>query len=220
MGIDIHSVAQILVESKWKTVATAIGGDNRNYGLFGPLAGIGRTEAIQEPRGVPPDFDMSRFMHAFIQDDQEHNIFLGHDSHSWFTLEELSNHFAEREAQSALLTAEQFQEFDPDCDEYSDDEKEPDVIFEPMQYTVKCNLADNHLDDPDWHDEDFRIRVWFAGRKHPELAGLVNDMEEIACAFYVEPSDIRIVFGFDTWKQVQTLILCGFSRLRLQNAHF
>ena len=67
MGTDIHSIAQVQVDGKWRTVAVGIGGDPRSYNMFAMLADVrnGRGFAgiktsdpfpvIQEQRGLPSD---------------------------------------------------------------------------------------------------------------------------------------------------------------------
>lgn len=62
MGTDIHSVAQVRLDGKWKTVATRIAGDDRNYDTFAQLAGVrsgGRGFPLfSNPRGYPEDFSV------------------------------------------------------------------------------------------------------------------------------------------------------------------
>lgn len=68
MGCDIHSVAQVQEDGKWKTVEVRVAGDDRNYDSFAVLAdvrngsgfaGVKTGEGwdyIAEPRGLPDDF--------------------------------------------------------------------------------------------------------------------------------------------------------------------
>ena len=58
MGWDIHSVTQILTAGKWVTVEHGTADGNRDYDLFGLLAGVrDYPHPIAPPRGFPEDFE-------------------------------------------------------------------------------------------------------------------------------------------------------------------
>ena len=71
MGTDIHSIAQVQVDGKWRTVAVGIGGDPRSYNMFAMLAdvrngygfaGIKTSDpfpVIHERRGLPSDLALN-----------------------------------------------------------------------------------------------------------------------------------------------------------------
>jgi hypothetical protein len=71
MGTDIHSIAQVQVDGKWRTVAVGIGGDPRSYNMFAMLAdvrngygfaGIKTSDSfpvIHERRGLPSDLALN-----------------------------------------------------------------------------------------------------------------------------------------------------------------
>lgn len=91
MGTDIHSVAQVRKNDNWVTVDTTIDGDERNYELFGLLAGVrGWSSPISEPRGLPKDFEINSCQHSFYDQELLIEIFyIGEHSHSYYSLDEL-----------------------------------------------------------------------------------------------------------------------------------
>lgn len=48
MGTDIHSIAQVQVDGKWRTVAVGIGGDPRSYNMFAMLADVRKLRNLTE----------------------------------------------------------------------------------------------------------------------------------------------------------------------------
>lgn len=78
MGCDIHSVAQVKIKGKWKTVLQDVAGDNRNYDTFAVLANVRNGYGfagvdtgdgfipISQPRGYPKDFK--------VDDNEDHKI--------------------------------------------------------------------------------------------------------------------------------------------------
>jgi len=70
MGTDIHSIAQVMRDGQWVTVAIGIDGDQRSYNTFAMLANVRngtgfagcRTSTgfpvIHEPRGLPDDLEV------------------------------------------------------------------------------------------------------------------------------------------------------------------
>lgn len=93
MGCDIHSIAQVFKNGKWRTVAHRVGGDDRNYDTFAVYANVRNGHGfsgiltgegwpiISEPRGLPADFEMWR--------EQHHGTWMGEHSHSWLLLSEI-----------------------------------------------------------------------------------------------------------------------------------
>lgn len=64
MGTDIYSVGQVREGGTWRTVAVRVGGDGRDYNLFGMLGGscgdpnivpIGALRGVPEGAGLEPD---------------------------------------------------------------------------------------------------------------------------------------------------------------------
>jgi len=93
MGSDIHIAAEIFCKKTGKFHFLHDYGDkefiewehnpsDRNYELFGTLAGVRRAGQICEPRGIPSDASalMLEYLDSYSSD--------GH-SHSYFTLHEL-----------------------------------------------------------------------------------------------------------------------------------
>lgn len=89
MGCDIHTIVQVKINNKWKTVAEDVC-DNRWYELFGILAGVrGGAEPITEPKGFPEDLgyrelDGSKYIAG---------KWMGEFGFSWYTLEELNAYY-------------------------------------------------------------------------------------------------------------------------------
>lgn len=109
MGCDIHMVAEHrkdgrwtrvlppehawdpwLVEQNWLDDARQEWFHNRNYALFGVLAGVrGDGPPIAEPRGLPGD--VGEEVRAMIDNDgRDSDVYwLGDHSFSWLTLDEI-----------------------------------------------------------------------------------------------------------------------------------
>lgn len=74
-------------ETKWPS--------RRNYSLFAILADVrneGYLKPLAEPRGLPSDLGKpidSHYSYGSKSAPQDHKIWLGDHSHSWFTLEDL-----------------------------------------------------------------------------------------------------------------------------------
>lgn len=86
MGADIHFVVEIKVftDSNWEFIATF--GGERNYELFGKLAGVRSLEKpFYERRGLP--FDIAQETKVLIADYWA----LGDHSFTYLTLEELES---------------------------------------------------------------------------------------------------------------------------------
>lgn len=91
MGCDIHTIAQVKTDKGWETVATRVGGEPRDYEMYGRLAGVrGDVEPIAYPRSIPDDFEHSKYEQMGGGFEVWHGgDFLGTHSFSWFTLAEL-----------------------------------------------------------------------------------------------------------------------------------
>lgn len=118
MGCDIHSVAQVLKDGQFVTVATEIDGDHRSYNTFAILADVRnghgfagiRTGSgfipIAERRGLPEDFatvddyehpvDFTWFYaYDTAKEDPQTTRWMGDHSHSWLTLAEIDKYITE-----------------------------------------------------------------------------------------------------------------------------
>lgn len=108
MGCDIHAVFQAKQDGKWIDVPSKFEAD-RHYFLFSWLAGVRNgfgfagvptytpITPIDEPRGLPADFDLgedgdhpSEFGEpAYDKPDGTPSVWLGDHSHSWLTADEI-----------------------------------------------------------------------------------------------------------------------------------
>ena len=87
MGCDIHMYAEQLGRQRWKVMPMKEPFDQRSYGMFGFLAGVRNYSAvtpISYPRGLPNDVSPE------VWDACKEWGGDGH-SHSWLTVQELSN---------------------------------------------------------------------------------------------------------------------------------
>lgn len=104
MGCDIHTIAQVFFDGKWRTVDENLADEPRNYSSFAMLAGVRKGSIdlplISPPRGIPDDL---------IADsaELENNIFqvylpltlekwLGDHSHSWLLLSEMQEFYEKK----------------------------------------------------------------------------------------------------------------------------
>jgi hypothetical protein len=82
MGCDIHMIVQRKTATGWETIPEFDCFDDRNYGVFGFLAGVRNysdVPPLSEPRGLPDD----------IQEGDDG--WLGDHSFSWLVASELTN---------------------------------------------------------------------------------------------------------------------------------
>jgi len=86
MGADIHGVWQYKIGDHWFTQGEIP--DDRNYALFGALAGVRNYQnitPIAEPRGLPFNFPVKdEYFESY-----RGKIWMGDHSYSWLTLDEM-----------------------------------------------------------------------------------------------------------------------------------
>jgi len=98
MGCDIHLHVEIKINNEWLHYSHPK--LNRNYGLFGKMAGVrGSEKPISEPKGLPKDITKTT---KFCSDEMG---FDGH-SHSWLSSWEVTKLMAFIETKMNCLTFE------------------------------------------------------------------------------------------------------------------
>lgn len=226
MGCDIHSVGQVRKNGEWETVLLRVAGDDRCYDTFACLANVRngqgfagvRTgsgfEPFSDPRGYPKDFitlpesDEHLFPFPNVEseceyaDPESQTAWMGDHSHSYITLAELLQ-YVERVAKNTTLKtgvipAEQYEEI-------------RGTDQPPKQWSGAVWGGDSLLLSAEAYDQlkeqnalpkDKNIYVqheW--GRSYLEttnLTKILNSLRRIQETYKVEPSDVRMVFGFDS----------------------
>ena len=91
MGCDIHMISQVKRDGIWITYDANIY-DNRNYALFGILAGVRGKEfpTISEPKGLPDDLEADPEDRGYSYYIDGH--WLGDHSTSYLSLTELERY--------------------------------------------------------------------------------------------------------------------------------
>lgn len=204
MGTDIHTIAQIRASSKWETVAVNIADEVRNYDSFAVMANVRngrgcagivtgeRWEPIDNPRGLPKDFDFCRNMYdepvIYYEDEEK---WLGEHSYSWLCLGEIEEYFARIKDKTYRATGV------VDVDQYRPDTV-PDWYCGSISGTNIKTVTEKeyHAGVPCTHvqqvwDEPCTDRLWY-------LVEVYNELKSIAKDYNCNYEDVRIVFGFDS----------------------
>jgi hypothetical protein len=208
MGADIHSVAEVQVDGKWRAIVGDVGirqdADDRCYATFSVLAGVRELPglpALAEPRGWPEGF--AARLENGLRPERGGEVWLGDHSESWFLLSELLEFWASLPLRTGLrvgfLTREDYRAL---------------VVREevPKEWsrtvTAGVRARDPRLDDsgadpyrilmdPDWtHIEtawEMPGRDWV-----PLLERMLEELQALAQEFQVGPDEVRLVFGFDS----------------------
>ncbi len=189
MGCDIHVLIERRVNDKWERVPHRVpwreqydgadpstlllpdAFDNRNYDLFGVLAGVRNgtwgepNPPIAQPRGWPEDSAW-----PFNVDGDKASPWVGDHSHSWVTLRELEDYpWDARARKRGWVTHEQAAKFRADG-------------IPPSCYAA----GGNHGEYIEWTETRLSaVRDW------PTI--VLPILRTLG-----SPDDVRLVFGFDS----------------------
>jgi hypothetical protein len=202
MGCDIHSVAQVNKDGKWRTVAHRVADDNRNYDTFAVYADVrnGRGFAgvptgegwkpIADPRGIPDDFEIWEAGHC--------GTYMGDHSHSWLLLSEIRAAWeALADKQYAVMGIVERSHYRKTIakgktpEEWCGGTSGPDVLI-VTEEQVKAGTAPERYSHVScvWK-MDARKRLYLMEKQLQELGWTAEEYE-------VAPDQVRLVFGFDS----------------------
>lgn len=191
MGADIHIVVECKRNGRW-VEAGVPPCDNRNYALFGVLAGVRSSEhpTICSPKGMPADAsDAAKELNDHWNGD-------GH-SHSWLTLREIEGYepWTEKETELRWVPSEDYDEWAK-----TRDMRKTKYLFEDGLHTTLPK------------EEDFLAARMLGKSENPKDAVVVTYertlMERMGDSFGEmiegmrreangDPDSVRIVFLFD-----------------------
>lgn len=217
MGCDIHSVAQVKKDGKWTTVQAQVGGDQRDYHSFAVMADVRNGSGfagtltsepwpvIAEPRGLPEDLEVkgsdvetptwfSRW--DKLKTDPRNSMWLGDHSHSFLSLKEMEDFYAEAKNKShifhGVVERAEYEAMLAEGrrvpNEYCSDVMGPNIVkvipalieatpnYTHVQTSWKKNVCDSLY----------------------TLKEYLEELNAIALKQNVEKTDIRLVFGFDS----------------------
>lgn len=202
MGCDIHSIAQVRRFGYWETVATHVGGDDRNYHTFAILAdvrngygfaGVPTSETwpvVSAPRGLPDDIEPE-------DRDSELSVpkyYFGDHSFSYLSLEELEafrDKLPEWHIQLSVFTYDEAMDFF-------------EKGIEPKSWCVGRSGPEVLVISEDDFKKGVKGTDVQVAWKRPvkKMAYLffeiINELTTIQKKFEVGASDVRLVFGFDS----------------------
>jgi len=179
MGTDIHLAAEVYKEGRWHLVETELP-DYRNYTAFAILADVRNGYGfagfdtgepvipISEPRDFPKD--LSEELQALLDHVDGKSIYLGDDSFSWVTLQELLAYDMNQPRICRGMVS-------PDEAERCHQTGEP-----PRSYVG-------------WHADPQWVKIsWEEPLR--DAAPLITDLIE-ALRPLGKPDQVRLIFGFD-----------------------
>lgn len=210
MGTDIHGVWQARRGSEWVDVESTYE-QGRDYQLFAALADVrngsgfagirtGDTiDAINHPRGLPPDFEMVGEDHLvssvdvldprrreWRMPDEPLAVWMGDHSHSWLTSGEMLAWFrsaAEINA-TGVITREQYAAWDgAEPSDWSAGIMGPRIVVETAS-APGLPLRENTT----------HVRVTWRRDLHEYLAYFFNEVQRL----HDLHGEVRFVFGFDS----------------------
>lgn len=177
MGCDIHSFVQIFRNGKWITVDTNPENGERNYSLFGILAGIRGGKAIVEPRGFPKDFETGG-SRGFITHQED---WVGDCYFSHLYLTELESRYNRR----GFINFKDYQEG-----------KIEYLSFIRQQGQVVC-LMESNVKEYEAVEGDI-VYVYVDNGEQECMNILMNSLRETKEKYKItDDKEVRYVFGFD-----------------------
>ncbi len=226
MGTDIHSIAQVQVDGKWRTVAVGIGGDPRSYNMFAMLAdvrngygfaGIKTSDpfpVIHERRGLPSDLALNEDGDSLTIKSEDLllswdygadalgskvlkvQLWMGDHSHSWCLLSELES-FVERIASKHQSTLYGV----IDRTEYDAAKKEGRQFKDWCGDVYGPNVV--KATEAEYAIKPDSITHVSAEWKESalecsRLGSIMEALREIAAVCNVPPDSVRYVYGFDS----------------------
>jgi len=209
MGTDIHSVVQVLLDGKWVTVVVGLCDRIRSYRTFAVLAGVRNgfgfagirtgepVTPIAPPRGLPTDFEVVEgHDHPLPLDLQkrDESVWMGDHSHSHLLLSEIQKYASARMSGCGYISDSSYVDWDG--------ESEPWTHCAMVTGTNVVLMTDAeyqpYVDDDTVPalDKDIYIQVTWLDETY--IPRYIEEMEAVAKKYNVSPSDVRLVFGFDS----------------------
>ena len=192
MGCDIHTITEIRKNGKWERVQEVPEEFNcRNYSVFAFLANVRNSFDTQgfQPKGLPEDISALHF--DYCEDGNYFDInFDSEDyhSHSYLTLQELQD---KDKTDLQMVKCKVVKAFMDKFIESGGKIPEDIIVSEREPETFSFFEALHEAQEPTV------IVKWNSNKKDHAVFKGIEQLEDIAKKYDVEPNDIRIVFAFD-----------------------
>lgn len=209
MGCDIHTVAQIKKydwSDNWYTTLLDVAGEDRDYNSFAVMANVRNGHGfagvptgegwkpLSKPKGIPADY---KFNVYGDDEGQDHDVWLGDHSYSWFTLSEIKNYWntnyrGKSYERCGVVTKNEYikmKEESRSPNEWSGDVCGQNIVKVAEKVFDIANNDCTHVKIK-WNMPTEKCCFY--------LMAVIKELEFLAKSREVLEESIRLVFGFDS----------------------